>query len=176
MKFRSFFPQPLPASVYIGAVTQYVIVIYISIFLLRDEPRWQTLLFVLGITAPHFIALYLIRCPLPWRVRTREQRIVSIMGYIALPTCCLTLLVGLGVEEAVVSVIWRVLTDWAIGIAVLSLFMSLGTLLIAGTLLSNRRSFYQSHCRSCLYDLTSVEGSTCPECNTPITRPAVAAS
>ena len=176
MKFRSFFPQPLPASMCIGAVTQYIIVIYISIFLLRDEPRWQTVLFVLGVTGPHFVAIYLIRRPSSWRIRTREQRIVFITGYIALPTCCLTLLVGLGVEDAVVSVIGRALNDWAIGIAGLSLFMSLGTLLIAGTLLSNRRLFYQSHCRSCLYDLTSGESDTCPECNTPITRSAEAAS
>jgi len=45
-----------------------------------------------------------------------------------------------------------------------------------GDLGKHRISYYESHCSKCLYDISTIEADTCPECNTPITRPEEAST
>ncbi len=139
-------------------------------------PHWLVPLFAAALYLPHLIALALIRRPMPWAETTREVTVLILVSYAAIPIGCFVFLILLGATLFAGAPLNLGILAIALVYTIAFTILSIGTSLITGGLKLVRADFYKQHCRFCLYDLTSVESDTCPECNTHITRPAEAAS
>ncbi|GAB5496594.1 MAG: hypothetical protein Phyf2KO_16740 [Phycisphaerales bacterium] len=97
-------------------------------------------------------------------------------SYAAIPIGCFAFLILLGITLLAGAPLNLGILAITLAYTIAFTVLSIGTSLITGGLKVVRAEYYKQHCRTCLYDITSIEGEACPECNTPITRPAEAAS
>lgn len=113
----------------------------------------------------------LLRRPTPmFRGERREHRIEGILAILAI-----TLSVIVGVMLGLIMFEQR-LAALILMSAIFVGYFVLGASVLCSILLNHRSLFYGSHCRHCLYDLTAVESSTCPECGRSITPPQTEAN
>lgn len=133
----------------------------------------NTYVLVLVVLIMHVAVAVFLRKPQPQRDGLfREQRVALIAAWITV-LCVLGLLVmmvaGLFVSDALAE----------LALLMPLMFFSAATVTAAHSILLRRTPFYLARCPHCLYDLTSIESSTCPECGhaiTPITPPQTAAT
>lgn len=168
--------MPIPASLFIGGIALYYAVMGGLAYVLIAQPLWNKAGFIVAILAPHFVAMYWIRRPAPWTHRTREELVFVLTVFFAIPACSLVFLTLLGLSIRTELSAISGATELVMACTLPFMLCSAGTAMIANGLKKKRSMYYDCRCRRCLYDLTSVESDTCPECNTHITRPAEAAS
>lgn len=160
----------------VSGIAIYVLFSAGLVFVFLIQPHWLVLLIAAALLLPHLFALALIRRPMPWAKTTREVTVLILASYAAIPIGCFVFLILLGATLLTGAPQNAGIVAIALAYTITFTILSVGTSLIIGGLKVLRAGFYEQHCKSCLYDLTSVEGDTCPECNTPITRPAEVAS
>ncbi len=112
-----------------------------------------------------------IRVPAGTLLRMRREEIVVRYFRIALFGAGVLSLVAIGLT----GVAQRSASLTIFALVLLSYFV-LGVTAFGSMLAHARLGFYSSRCPRCLYDLTAVESSTCPECGLAITPPGTAAS
>ena len=97
----------------------------------------------------------------------RGMRRESLIEYLSRYT-----LFGMGVlalgSLALLNVVQRVAATTLL-ILIFESYFLLGTYVTAAILARSRERYYASHCPHCLYDLTAIESSTCPECGRVVT-------
>lgn len=163
--------KPVGTSVLllVAGIGIYGVVALISAFLLLLIPHWYTIAFIVALFVPHFLALYLVRRPMPWERQTREEATLVLISFAAIPVGCMLFLFLLGIAYFMDSKLDSGFVVLFLAYTIIFTINAIGTSLIVGSLKISRKAYYASHCRRCLYDLSSVEGESCPECNTPIT-------
>lgn len=115
------------------------------------------------------VALY-IRKPQPVRNSLHREQRVALFAAIAIIISAIGLLCCIALGLIVPS-----LPAFAVLFLPL-LFFAAATLTIAQSIYLRRKPFYSTRCPHCLYDLTSIEASTCPECGLAIIPPRTAAT
>ncbi len=125
---------------------------------------------------PHILALINIRKPQPWHHRKHEELVLLYAAYGTIPMACLAIIVLLALSSWSAGFSDLGLLPVALTFSILFTVLSVGTSFIAGGALARRQKFYESHCSKCLYDISTIEADTCPECNAPITRPEEAST
>lgn len=160
-------------SVIAAILLNYITIgLFTMILIEGDQPQLLVTCLVLNSLCCIYYIIRL-RKPLPHSRKMTYEQSQFIRVQNTLPYICLFLISILGIR----------LTDNdipALG-SMLSIAVYTGIPIASAGVVSHvlskyRHDFYMTHCHNCLYDLTSVESSTCPECNTPITHPAEAAS
>ena len=171
MSRDSNIPVGMKVSLLVAGIGIYGVVALISAFLLLRIPHWYTIAFSVALFLPHFFALYLVRRPMPWERQTREEATLVLISFAAIPVGCMLFLFLLGIVYFMDSNLDSGFVVLFLAYTIIFTIIAIGTSLIVGSLKISRKAYYASHCRGCLYDLSSVEGGVCPECNTPIRLP-----
>ena len=105
-----------------------------------------------------------LRKPAPAIGLRRREEMVVLIAHTAMLVFGFLFLLGLGLLTVAAPWMWA-----AILLCLLVLFYALAISLLARGVLAGRHVFYQTHCTRCLYDVSSVESPTCPECGRAIT-------
>ena len=151
--------------------TQPILLLALSVF---RPPTWRPGVFLTSIVffGTQGLVLYWVRKPALTIMHLRRETLITRIGlYVILPSCVVLLLVANGLEQLhypaslAIAAASLILVFWAGPIGVL--VRDIGR---------HRLPFYESHCSKCLYDISTIEADTCPECNAPITRPEEAST
>lgn len=118
---------------------------------------------ILTVLTLHVVVVLSIRKPMPVRKKLyREQRIAQVSAVTALISAIgLMCMIGLGLVIQNIPTVFVLLLPL--------LFFSAATMILAQSIYLRRKQFYKSHCTNCLYDLSAIESSTCPECGRVVT-------
>lgn len=113
-----------------------------------------------------FVLLWVRKPRLTTRSLRREVVVSRIGSYGVFPICAVMYIAAFCYEPfLLLAVLACVILLWTAPLA-----------FFTGDLGKHRISFYESHCSKCLYDISTIEADTCPECNAPITRPEEAST
>lgn len=165
-------PKPHPALIAAAASIWYLgglglILLYANVS--DDLFPYRYLLIAAG-TATMLLPAYWIRSPATFHGTPRES-VVEHAARLVLFALGLVALIALGLLVPA-----KPLAVPIILIAVFEGYFVLG-IHTTGALLARRRApYYATRCPHCLYDLTSIEASTCPECGRAIIPPQTAAT